>query len=194
MKSTKHQAPSTKQILNFKFGILKLFGISDLRFGASRGFTLLLAVLISGVLLALGLALYNIAVKELILASAGRDSQFAFYAADAGRECALYWDSKHDAFAPASPLTEIICASGTLPPVGMGGGVASLTRIPGSGPDPTDTITFSFSLGGNQVDSCTDVTVTRQYEPTRTTIRSRGYSTCVTTNPRRLERAIRSSF
>lgn len=159
-----------------------------------RGFTLLLAVLISGILLALGLALYNIAVKELVLASAGRDSQFAFYAADAGIECALYWDAKHDAFAPMSPLTEIICASGTLPPLGPGGGVVPVTRIPGSGPDPADTTTFSFSLGGNQVDSCADVIVTRQYDPTRTTVRSRGYNTCVTTNPRRLERAIRSNF
>lgn len=159
-----------------------------------RGFTLLLAVLISGILLALGLALFNIASKELVLASAGRDSQFAFYAADAGIECALYANSKQDAFASTSPITEITCASGTLPPGGQGGGVVPLTRIPGSGPDPTDTITFSFSLGGNQVDSCADVTVTRQYEPTRTTIRSRGYNTCVTTNPRRLERAIRSSF
>ncbi len=87
----------------------------------NRGFVLLLAVLVSGILLALGVALYNIASKELILSSSGRDSQFAFYAADSGIECALYWDAKHDAFATTSSLTQVTCGSGTLPSPGGGG-------------------------------------------------------------------------
>lgn len=160
----------------------------------TRGFTLLLAVLISGILLALGFALFNIASKELLLSSVGRDSQFAFYAADSGIECALYWDAKQDAFATTSPLSEITCASGTLPPVGPGGGVAPVTRSESPGPDPVYTTTFNFSLGGNLADACASVTVDRQYYPTRTSIRSNGYNTCVDTNPRRLERSIRSNF
>jgi hypothetical protein len=158
-----------------------------------RGFVLLLAVLVSGILLALGFALYNIASKELVLSSAARDSQFAFYAADSGIECALYWSRKFDAFSSTSPLTQVACGSGTLPP-GPGNGVAPLTRTPGSGPDPVNTTTFSFSLGTNLTDSCTGVTVTRQDNPTRISVRADGYNTCVTTNPRRLDRAIRSNF
>lgn len=60
-----------------------------------RGFTLFYAVLVSSLLLALGLAIFNITYKELILSSGARESATAFYAADAGLECALFWDRKY---------------------------------------------------------------------------------------------------
>ena len=44
----------------------------------NRGFVLSLAVLISGILLSIGLAIFSNALKELILSSSGRESQFAF--------------------------------------------------------------------------------------------------------------------
>jgi len=59
---------------------------------ASRGFTLFYALLVTSLLLALGLAVFNITLKELLLSSDARESQNAFYAADAALECALYWD------------------------------------------------------------------------------------------------------
>jgi len=62
---------------------------------AARGFTLFYAVLVSSLLLALGLAIFNITYKELILSAGARESAVAFYAADAGLECALFWDRKH---------------------------------------------------------------------------------------------------
>ncbi len=60
-----------------------------------RGFTLFYAVLVASLLLALGLAIFNITYKELILSSGARESAVAFYAADAGLECALFWDRKY---------------------------------------------------------------------------------------------------
>ena len=69
----------------------------------SRGFTLLLAALISSVVLSLGAAIYQLAVKELELSSLGRDSQYAFFAADTGAECALYWDIRFGYFATSTP-------------------------------------------------------------------------------------------
>src|SRR3990167_3198528 len=68
-----------------------------------RGFTLLLAALVSSIVLALGVSIFTIAQKELILSSLGRDSQYAFYAADTAAECALYWDVRHQAFATSAP-------------------------------------------------------------------------------------------
>lgn len=62
-----------------------------------RGFTLLYAALISALMLAVGLSIFNIAIKETMLSRLGRESQLAFYAADAGAECALYWDLKYTA-------------------------------------------------------------------------------------------------
>ena len=61
-----------------------------------RGFTLLLAALISSIVLSLGTAVFSIAQKEQVLSSVGRNSQFAFYAADTAAECALYWDTRSD--------------------------------------------------------------------------------------------------
>lgn len=57
-----------------------------------KGFALLFAVLVSVMVLAVGASIINISLKQVILSSAGRESQFAFYAANTGMECALYWD------------------------------------------------------------------------------------------------------
>jgi len=65
---------------------------------AQKGYLILFAVVISSIVLAIGLGIMSIVNKGLILASAGRASQFAFYAADTGIECALYWDRVHSGF------------------------------------------------------------------------------------------------
>lgn len=57
-----------------------------------RGFTLLFAVLVSVLVLAVGASIISIALKQVILSGAGRESQYAFYAANTGIECALFWD------------------------------------------------------------------------------------------------------
>ncbi len=71
------------------------------------GFTLLLAALVSSIVLSLGAAIFQIAQKQIILSGIGRDSQFAFYVADAAAECALYWDFRFAYFAPTSPATVV---------------------------------------------------------------------------------------
>lgn len=128
----------------------------------------------------LGYEIYNLAVKEVELSSSGRESQFAFYSADTGIECALYLDTKQDAFATTSALTQVTCGTAVSP----------LTRTTVG----TDYITtFAFSLGGGINTQCVDVRVTRQ-NPQKTIIESYGHNTCVLTNPRRLERAIRVTY
>ncbi len=150
----------------------------------SRGFTLLIAVLMGSILLAIGYAIYNILAKEIILSSSGRESQFAFYASDSGVECALYWDSKQNAFSTSSAQTTLSCGGSSVPLV--------RTYDAGTG---IYTTTFSFPIGTGGIEApCASVTVKRLYTPTRTTIESSGYNTCDTENPQRLERAIRVSY
>src|SRR5581483_9987816 len=67
---------------------------SNNRIKGNKGFAMLFAVLVASLLLAIGISIFNLTVKELILSSSGRESQFAFYAADTGAECAIYWDFK----------------------------------------------------------------------------------------------------
>jgi hypothetical protein len=56
------------------------------------GFTLLFASLVGALVLAVGMAILSITLKQLTLSSAGKATQQSFYSADAGIECALYLD------------------------------------------------------------------------------------------------------
>jgi len=58
------------------------------------GFALLFSVLISSLLLTIGLSIFSIALKELAISTNARQSIFAFYAADSGREYVKYLDTK----------------------------------------------------------------------------------------------------
>jgi len=62
------------------------------------GFVLLYAVLAVTVILVVGLIITNIITKQIILSTTGRDSQFAYYAADSMRECVFYWHLEKGAF------------------------------------------------------------------------------------------------
>ncbi len=89
---------------------------------SDKGFTLLLAALIASIVLSLGGAIFSIAQKELALSSVGRNSQFAFYAADTAAECALYWDVRAAYFATSSdsapyPHSPPLTCAQTTPPV-----------------------------------------------------------------------------
>ena len=57
-----------------------------------QGIALLITLLLMGVLLGIGATLLNITLKQLQLSSIAYDSEIAFQAANAGVECALYYD------------------------------------------------------------------------------------------------------
>lgn len=59
-----------------------------------KGIALLIAVVAVSALLLISLAISDIAYKEQVISYAGRDSKIAFYAADTGAECALFYDLK----------------------------------------------------------------------------------------------------
>ncbi|MEK7152223.1 MAG: hypothetical protein AAB523_02540 [Patescibacteria group bacterium] len=164
----------------------------------NRGFVLSLAVLISGILLSIGLAIFSNALKELILSSSGRESQFAFYAADTGGECALYWDIRHPA------LSESAFASSTDNILPQGSGVSCNNEDitdPATGWDgvfgwgaPTQngsavTTVFDMKFANG---SCATVAVIKDSGTTK--IDSRGFNTCDAGNPRRVERGLRVSY
>lgn len=141
------------------------------------GFAILYSVLVSSILLAIGLAIFNITIKELLFSSLGRESQFAFYSADTGIECALYWDFTSNAFA-TSTSSSIECAGIIIP--NMGGNGYDVPSI--------------FTLNLSPEPYCSIVSVTKKESPFKTIIESRGYNTCDTNNPRRVERAIRATY
>jgi len=178
----------------------------------NRGVTLFIAIVIMSILLFISFAAVNIALKSTLFASSGRDSQYAFYAADAGIECAIYWDSKPitgSAFATStsggagspiscagSSLFNGLAISGTTTTTLIGG--IDNTLIGGTNVNPTSAFGFVMNKGlvENQVPYCAIVTVTKYYVGTRlwTYINSRGYNTCDTSNLRRVERGVEARY
>lgn len=61
----------------------------------TKGFTLLVAIIVTSMLLIISFVVANIAYKQLILANSNQESQYAFYNADSGIECAVYWDFRN---------------------------------------------------------------------------------------------------
>lgn len=151
-----------------------------------------MAALIASIVLALGAAVFSIAQKELTLSSVGRNSQFAFYAADTAAECALYWDTRSDihlnTFATSSDLSNpphpssITCAQAT-PSVTLA--ASSLTSA-----------TSTFTLNATST-SCANVTVAKSKNLVtngiNTVIHADGYSsgcTTILTDPQALQRSV----
>lgn len=173
----------------------------------SKGFALLFAVLAASVLLSIGLSIFTITVKELALSSYARESQFSFYAADSGAECALYWDLKGNSgytFATSTGDTvgssSITCGNNTLP----------LTVSSSDAWDETITFTMPLNDATNE-NYCALVTVaktdTLHTGISSTNISSRGYNNCSTsgsvpnvvdtplwTNPNLVERALNVTY
>lgn len=114
-----------------------------------RGFTILLASIISAAVLVLGAAIFSIAQKQSALASASKQSQYAFYAADTGSECALYWDTQKDLFATVTPAVSATCDAQAL---------ALSNSYAGSYPY---TVTFTYAPNKN----CVKVKVTKCNTP-----------------------------
>jgi hypothetical protein len=69
------------------------------------GFALLIAIIFMSVMLTFGLALGSLAYKQQTLASTSIGSQYAFYAADAALECALYADQQQNLFGYTSNMS-----------------------------------------------------------------------------------------
>lgn len=142
----------------------------------SSGFTLFVSIVVMGTLLLISMGVVTLALRQSILASAGRESQYAFYAADTGIECALYWDLKNStgfsAFSTTTGST-ISCAGDNHI---VGGSLQSEFELVFS-PDPYYVrVVVTKSLDG------------------ATLIESYGYNTQDSSNPRRVERAIRVAY
>lgn len=149
----------------------------------NKGFTLLIALITTGTLLLVATGVVTLAVRSSLIYSAARESQHAFYAADTGIECALYWDvqnpSGFSAFSTSTAVS-IFCnqdGSNSSNEWEVGGSETSLIEYITFLPDPY----------------CARVVITKPDDGS-TTIESFGYNSCDPANPRRVERAVKVSY
>ncbi len=173
---------------------MKLFKHTSNIQGKSRsraGFTLLLAALIASIVVSLGASIFQIARKQLLLSGTGRDSQFAFYAADTIAECALFWDFRFGYFASTTP-------AGVNPTCdGQSIAIAPTADLPY--PFTHESLPINLFADTNGDGYCAIVTVTKVEiaGAVRTTIHADGYSVGCSqrgTSPRALQRSIELNY
>ena len=152
----------------------------------NKGFTLFVAIVVMGTLLLIAAGIASLAVRQALISASGRESQQAFYAADTGIECTLYWDVQNpagvSAFSTSTGSTIFCNKDGNNPGnqwVVGGNDTSTINRI--------DFLPDS---------SCAIVIVTKAYISgvLKTTIESKGYNSCDLSNPRRVERAVRATY
>lgn len=172
----------------------------------NRGFTLVLSILISSILLAMGFSLYTLSVKELRLERYLKDSERAYSAADRGMECALYWDRAYPynglswSTFPTSTMAIWRAPSGAPWPAGItcdrgngvqvrltNAGAPFWTVTPIAGPPAGARMSFSITYTNG---TCATVTVEKILDDTNIT--SDGYSDCNVNSPRRTQRTLYS--
>lgn len=167
---------------------------------SNSGFTLFIALIVSSLLLAIGFSLSTIILKQLIFANSGKESQLAFYAADSGAECALYWDRKNvdgltdfnGAFTASSTFDDIFCGTGgpVTPQTAQVGSFVRFIDLPNQQATTTFYVDYSDNdpLNPNHK-ACAKVTVFKWVDSSgpipveKTQIESRGYNVPLDNGP-----------
>ena len=159
----------------------------------NKGFTVLFSVVVSALVLAIGLSIANITLKQIRISTLGRDSQVAFYAADSGSECVMYHDLINEAFATSSESDQA-----ALPDtISCFGGEGNVEIDSLEDDSATSTITLSDDQGASGF--CANVQIGK-YDTNddgytdKTIILSRGYNLCNIDSTRLLERGIRIKY
>lgn len=91
------------------------------------GYALFTSILLTGTLIVIAYATTNFSLKQLLLTTSGAESHTAFYVADSGVECAMYWDIKNgatSAFDPGAPAATVSCGGASNVVTSVGGAAA----------------------------------------------------------------------
>ncbi len=133
--------------------------------------------------LSIGFAVALLVMGEVGLSGTGRESQYAFYAADFGAECALYWDLKH----PNTAESVFAVPPPTLPySVSISCGGFDWQAIY---TDPNKYLFFSSLDNG----TCVNVTV-EKLQGGGARITALGHNICPPQTGRQIERGLQVSY
>lgn len=171
--------------------------MNDSKYNSQKGFVAVFAVLLAVIVLAISIGIANISYKEVVLSSSAREANSAFFAADSGAECLLYWDIKAQVFPRTASGAQIDCFGMTQN--------TSFSPIPynNEGAVPSYAFGYEFDLG----DSCARIEVHKYVEESGvfyTKIESKGYNmSCAERDSivpgtvvasRLVERAVRATY
>lgn len=161
--------------------------------GGKGGFVVLFAVILTTIILAIALGLADVSFREIVLVTSGEESDKAFYAADTGAECALFYDLQNPkslfGVNPNDPNSFISVA---VP--NCAGTAVDLYQGTATGP----WVLYLPNLGSDGR-SCAKVTVTKTFDPDTTSVISEGYNIgsgtdCTSFDIRRVERRLELNY
>jgi hypothetical protein len=142
------------------------------------GFAMLFTVLVMTLILSMALGISNITFKQTVLSSLAKDSQIAFYQADAGIECALYYD--------LNVTTHSFNGINPIPPQIRCGNV----MLGYSGLSEANYYVYTSAAGAGP---CIASVSVDKRDPTVVIVQARGNNVCQT-NPRQVERALEVTY
>ncbi|MFT7565583.1 MAG: hypothetical protein ACI8V7_000592 [Candidatus Paceibacteria bacterium] len=167
-----------------------------------KGFAVLYAIIVSVVILSVVTSIVSISLKQRELNTVIRESQSAFYAANSGVECALYWDrhsvqlgkftfpfkgnlrgNQIDQEFPSIFNDKILCAGSSIVTESVGAdGFWDWS-------EGNNKVQFSIRTVGS---ICANVQIEKEIIGTvlRTTITSKGYNTCEIGSKNSIERGL----
>ena len=143
----------------------------------NKGFVLLFTVVLSSIIFAIAMSILRIAFTQSIINTSSRASNEAFYAADTGVECALYYDLRKNktVFGLADPDPSPNCTGIDLDlfqgnkngpwvfylyNLGYDGRACAVVEVDKTNPSETKIVSKGYSSGGNTTD-CSSNSVTR---------------------------------
>ena len=146
----------------------------------NKAFVSIIAILLANVFLVIGISVFSISLREIVISGGLKDSSIAFYGVDTGMECALYWDIK-----------EKIFSTSTAPVVGVNCGEqdALISFYKDCGLDCSRNI-FELNYPSG---SCAQVELFKLADGS-TVIKSFGQNTCDVNRKNRVERAWQVSY
>ena len=159
-------------------------------------------MLAASLALAVGLAVYDLTVRELDISATVSQSEYAIYAADSGAECALYWDTHYSNAGNnnngGSQSAFSTSSADTLTPSASSGVNCNTLDITAPAENWTiaaaaSAATTTFNLTFSPQPYCVTVTVAKNGTPSQTTITAHGYNTC-SGGALQLERALQVTY
>lgn len=158
-----------------------------------KGFALLFTILVITLALNIAVGISTISYKQTILSTLARDSQVAFYQADAGVECGLYYDLTKNAFPKG-----VVIGSDNIPRDSNGNAVPVAINCGDSvlDMDFTDTkndyLVFSSRNIATSSQACFEV-IFDKTDTATSFVRSNGYNQCAF-GPRQVERTLEVQY
>lgn len=147
---------------------------------AKKGFAMLFTVLIMSLILTIAVGISNITYKQTILSGLAKDSQIAFYQADRGIECGMYYDITVNAFPKGTDtpsIDPIICGDSQLDF--------------DSGQSATDHLVFT-ETNASSTGPCVTVTFDKT-DALKYSVFADGYNICGE-GPRKVERSLSVTY